>query len=168
MKTTHQTAPAGRTGPAARPRTPRTAVEVFDRAKQLLIAHDMLGFADLWAVDGTMEFPFAPPGRPSRLEGREAVREYVRDYTDHLDVRAVTHDVRHRTEDPDTLIVEFAVEGVAVRTGRPYRMAYVAFITVEDGEITAYRDYWNPLAAGHTLGILDELTAAYAEGRADG
>ncbi|MFD8379831.1 nuclear transport factor 2 family protein [Streptomyces sp. NPDC059679] len=162
MNTTHQTDQTHRT-----PR-PRTAVEVFDRAKELLLAHDMLGFADLWAADGTMEFPFAPPGRPSRLEGREAVREYLRDYTDLLDARAVTHDVRHRTEDPNALIVEWAVEGIAVRTGRPYRMAYVAFITVEDGEITSYRDYWNPLAAGQVLGILDELTAVYAGGRADG
>jgi uncharacterized protein len=165
MNTTHQTGRTPPPGPAARP---RTAAEVFDRAKELLLAHDMLGFADLWAVDGTMEFPFAPPGRPSRLEGREAVRAYLRDYTDLADVRAVTHDVRHRTEDPDTLIVEWAVEGVAVRTGRPYRLAYVAVITVRNGEITVYRDYWNPLAAGHALGILDELTAAYAGGRTDG
>lgn len=126
-------------------------VKVFERAKELLLGHDMMGFADLWAVDGTIEFPFAPPGRPRLLEGREAVREYVRDYTDHIDLRTVTHEVVHRTEDPAVLIVEFSVDAVAVGTGRPLHPTYIAVITVRDGEIASYRDYWNPL-------MLDEVS----------
>ncbi|AQA15371.1 nuclear transport factor 2 family protein [Streptomyces malaysiensis] len=135
-------------------------VKVFERAKELLLGHDMRGFADLWAVDGTMEFPFAPPGRP-RLEGREAVREYLRDYTDHIDLRTVTHEVVHLTEDPAVLIVEFSVDAVAVGTGRPLHPTYIAVITVRDGEIASYRDYWNPL-------MLDEVSFGSEEGRTDG
>jgi uncharacterized protein len=66
------------------------ALDVVDRAMDLLLAQDMAGFAALWAVDGTMEFPFAPEGYPQRLEGRAAVAEYLRDYTDHVDLRAIT------------------------------------------------------------------------------
>ncbi|MCD9594586.1 nuclear transport factor 2 family protein [Streptomyces sp. 8ZJF_21] len=136
-------------------------VKVFERAKKLLLGHDMRGFADLWAVDGTMEFPFAPPGRPRLLEGREAVREYLRDYTDHIDLRTVTHEVVHLTEDPAVLIVEFSVDAVAVGTGRPLHPTYIAVITVRDGEIASYRDYWNPL-------MLDEVSFGSEEGRTDG
>ncbi|MBD3007381.1 nuclear transport factor 2 family protein [Streptomyces sp. 5-10] len=136
-------------------------VKVFERAKELLLDHDMMGFADLWAVDGTMEFPFAPPGRPRLLEGREAVREYVRDYPDHIDLRAVAHEVVHLTEDPDVLIVEFSMDAVAVGTGRPIRPGYVAVITVRDGEIASYRDYWNPL-------MLDGISFGVEEGRTHG
>lgn len=68
----------------------RSAHDLVDQALDLVLAHDMSGFADLWAVDGTMEFPFAPSGYPQRVEGREAVREYVRDYTDSFDVREIT------------------------------------------------------------------------------
>ncbi|MFF7651395.1 nuclear transport factor 2 family protein [Streptomyces sp. NPDC007983] len=137
-------------------------VRVYERARELLLAHDMQGFADLWAEDGTMEFPFAPPGWPRRLEGREAVREYVRDYTDHIDLRAVVHEAVHRTADPGVLIVEFTVDAVAVATGRAHRIDYVAVITVRDGEIVSYRDYWNPLM------LDDGLTFAAEGGRTDG
>lgn len=129
-----------------------TALEVVDRAMDLLLAHDMAGFAGLWAVDGTMEFPFAPAGSPQRLEGRAAVAEYLRDYTDMADVQAIPGRTVHQTVDPDVVVVEFAVDGAAVRTGRPYRMRYICVITVRDGEIAGYRDYWNPLAAAELLG----------------
>jgi ketosteroid isomerase-like protein len=119
----------------------------------------MAGFAALWAVDGTMEFPFAPEGYPQRLEGRAAVAEYLRDYTDHVDLRAITSRTVHQTVDPEVVVVEFEVDGVAVRTGRPYRMRYVSVITVRGGEIVRYRDYWNPLAVAAALGGAEELTA---------
>jgi uncharacterized protein len=132
-------------------------LDVVDRAIDLLLAHDMAGFAGLWAVDGTMEFPFAPDGYPQRLDGRAAVTEYLRDYTDHVDVRAIPRRTVHRTLDPDVVVVEFEADGTAVRTGRPYRMRYISVITVREGEIAAYRDYWSPLAAAEALGGADQL-----------
>lgn len=111
-----------------------------------------------------MSFPFAPPGWPE-LRGRDAVRDYLADYTDNVDIRAVTRMTRHDSTDPDTVILEWAVTGVAVKTGRPYDLAYVAFITVEADGIVAYRDYWNPLAAGTALGGIDELCAAFDAGK---
>jgi ketosteroid isomerase-like protein len=134
-------------------------LDVVDRAMDLLLAHDMAGFAGLWAVDGTMEFPFAPDGYPQRLDGRAAVTEYLRDYTDHVDLRAITSRTVHQTVDPEVVVVEFEVDGVAVRTGRPYRMRYISVITVRNGEITGYRDYWSPQAAADALGGADELAA---------
>lgn len=128
--------------------TPR---EVFDRAVRLLLAHDMAGFAGLWAVDGTMEFPFAVPGGVRRLEGRAAVADYLSDYTSIVDVRTVPAPVVHTTGDPEVIVAEFAAEGVAVATGEPYRMPYVAVIRVRDGEIVEYRDHWNLAVAGHAF-----------------
>lgn len=136
------------------------AHHTIDRLTQALLAHDMSAFADQWAPDGTMSFPFAPPGWPE-LTGREAVREYLADYTDTVDIRAVTRMTRHDTTDPDTVVLEWAVSGVAVKTGNPYDIGYVAFITVGPGGIVAYRDYWNPLAAAAALGGVDELFAAF-------
>jgi uncharacterized protein len=133
--------------------------ELVDRAMELLLAHDMAGFAGLWAAEGTMEFPFAPEGYPERLDGRDAVTEYLRDYTDHVDLRAITRRTVHQTLDPEVVVVEFEVDGVAVRTGRSYRMRYISVITVRHGEIVGYRDYWSPQAAADALGGADELTA---------
>lgn len=136
------------------------AHQTIDRLKEALLAHDMAAFADQWAPDGTMSFPFAPPGWPE-LVGREAVRAYVADYTATVDVHAVTRMTRHDTTDPDTVILEWAVAGVAVKTGLPYDIAYVAVITVGPDGIVDYRDYWNPLAVASALGGADEMFAAF-------
>ncbi|SHE95602.1 nuclear transport factor 2 family protein [Streptoalloteichus hindustanus] len=142
----------------------RRAHSTVDEALRLLLAKDMAGFAGLWAPNGTMEFPFAPAGRPRRLDGAAAVREYLRNYTDHLDVHAVTAQTRHETQNPDVLVVEFTVDGVAVRTGRPYQLSYVAVVEVGAEGIVSYRDYWNPLAAAEALGGLDELVGGTTTG----
>ncbi|WP_308102854.1 nuclear transport factor 2 family protein [Lentzea sp. CC55] len=127
-------------------------MDLIPRALQLLLDKDMAGFAGLWAEDGVMEFPFAPPGWPARLEGRAAIEDYLRDYPEMLDIRGFPKQVVHRTTDTGVLIAEFDAEGVVVATGKPYRASYIAVITTRDGEIAHYRDYWNPLLA-------QELTA---------
>ncbi len=117
-----------------------------DRLLEAVLAHDMAAFAAEWAPDGTMDFPFAPPGGVTHLDGRDAVAAYLEGYTDAVRPRRVTREQRHDTADPDTLVVEFAVAGDVVATGEPYEMRYVAVITVGDAGIVSYRDYWNPLA----------------------
>jgi len=142
----------------------RTARDLVDEALKLLLDKDMAGFAALWAVDGVLEFPFAPAGYPRQLAGRQAVREYLRDYPDQVDLRAITQRTVHQTEDPEVVVVEFEVDGIAVRTGRPYQLGYIAVITARHGEIVRYRDYWSPLAAAEAMGGLDELASAFVGG----
>jgi ketosteroid isomerase-like protein len=98
-----------------------------------------------------MEFPFAPESSPQRLDGRAAVEDYLRDYPEKVDVRAVVSKLVHETADPEVVIAEFEVEGVVVASTRPYRLSYIAVISVRDGEIRNYRDYWNPLAVQELL-----------------
>ncbi|WP_410670697.1 nuclear transport factor 2 family protein [Amycolatopsis sp. cmx-4-68] len=136
-------------------------MHIVDRAIDLLLEHDMAGFAGLWAEDGVLEFPFAGPGYPPRVEGRDAIREYLRDYPNLLDVREVVAKTVHETTDPAVVVAEFTVAGVVVASGKPYELSYIAVITVDGGEIRHYRDYWSPLAAAEVLGGADELTAAF-------
>ncbi|MCB5167355.1 hypothetical protein LG634_21240 [Streptomyces bambusae] len=53
--------------------------------------------------------------------------------------------------------VEMRGVGRQVEADAPYDMRYIAVVTVEDGLITSYRDYWNPLAA--TLPAADHTGA---------
>lgn len=46
---------------------------------------------------------------------------------------------------------EFVVDGVAVPTQKPFRMAYLALVTVGEEGITSYRDYWSRKAAEGTM-----------------
>lgn len=129
------------------------ADRVIDHLLRLLVEHDMNGFADLWDPEGSIEFPFHAAGYPPEVVGREAIREYMAHYTDIVDVREVVRQRRYFTDDPGTVVLEFALRGIGVASRRPYTMAYVAIITVGEAGIRSYRDYWSPAAAEEALGV---------------
>lgn len=133
---------------------------VTDALLDSLRRNYMRAFADQWAPDGSMEFPFAPPGYPV-LRSRDDVRDYLEDYSATLRIDTVTERRRHHTLDPDTVILEFSAEGVAVQSNSPYRMDYVAVITVGSDGVRHYRDYWNSLAAAAALGGADALSSGF-------
>ncbi|MET0135719.1 MAG: nuclear transport factor 2 family protein [Kibdelosporangium sp.] len=139
--------------------TERTATDLVDEGLSLILAKDMAGFADLLAADGIVEFPFAPAGYPQRLDGRDALHEYLRGYNDHVLPETVVSRTVHRTTDPHVVVVEFEVEGTVVRTGDSYRMRYIAVVTEKGGEIAHYRDYWSPQAAADAMGGLGDFAA---------
>lgn len=140
----------------------RTPSELFAESLRLLLAKDMACYAGLWAADGSIEFPFAPPGYPQLLDSRAAIEDYLRGYPDLLDVQEIPEQTVHLTADPEVVIGEFETAGAVVATGRKFRMRYVAILTARDGEIVHYRDYWNPLAGAEFLGGLDELTSSFS------
>ncbi|GAB2783414.1 nuclear transport factor 2 family protein [Streptomyces daliensis] len=124
---------------------PTTPEQVFRRSLELLLAKDISGWLGLWAEDGVVEFPFAPPGAPRRLDGKEAVRAYMADYPDHIDLADIPWVEIHTTGDPEVAVAEWRGVGRVVATGEPYDMTYIVVLTVRDGLFTHYRDYWNPL-----------------------
>ncbi|OUD01298.1 nuclear transport factor 2 family protein [Streptomyces swartbergensis] len=125
---------------------PTTPADLYRHSLRLLLEKDIPAWVGLWAEDGVMEFPFAPPGRPRRLEGKEAVAAYMRPYPDHIDLHDFPDLRIHRTSDPETIVAEMRGIGRLVKTDSPYDMTYIAVVTVRDGLIVSYRDYWNPLA----------------------
>lgn len=126
---------------------------LIDHALDLLVGHDMAGFVQLFAEDAVAEFPFAAPGQSERVEGRAALADYLRDYPNLLDIREVAAKTVHQTTDPEVSIAEFELAGVAVATQKPYRLRYIVVLTVRDGLIRRYRDYWSPLAVTDVLGV---------------
>lgn len=125
---------------------PTSPAELFRHSLRLLLDKNIPAWTDLWADDGVAEFPFAPDGWPRRLEGKEAVAAYMRPYPDHIDLHDFPDLRIHHTTDPRTVVAEMRGVGRLVRTGAPFDMTYIAVVTVRDGRITSYRDYWNPLA----------------------
>lgn len=135
----------------------------LDRALAHLVDHDMAAFAALWAPGGSMDFPIAGEGWPARLEGREAVAGYLEHYTEAIDVRSIASQTRHPALDPDTVVVEFVLDAVAVATQKPFRAAYLAVVTVKQEGITSYRDYWSRKIAEESMGgDADALGQAFA------
>lgn len=134
--------------------------EMIDALLGSLRRNDMRGFADQWAPDGVMEFPFAPPGYRV-LRGRDDVWDYVKDYSSSIRLDEITELKRHHTLDPETVILEFSAKGVAVQTGNDYHMDYISVITIGPDGIKHFRDYWNSLAAAAALGGVENLMAGF-------
>jgi uncharacterized protein len=131
----------------ARPASTASPREVFERVLHAMENIEMDIYADLFAADATLELPFAPPGVPRRIEGKEAIRALLgtgagrlRGAPPHFQFRSI---VVHETVDPDVIVAEFEVHAVAA--GNPYQFSNLQVMTVRNGEIVSLRDYWNPL-----------------------
>lgn len=119
---------------------------VFGRGQERLRELDASGFADLFAADGVMEYPFAPAGTPRRLEGREAVREYLTAGVEGLRrsgrrIGGPSRVVVHETLDPEVIVAELLQEDEDGATGQRRGVPMVQVVRVRDGEIVSFRDY---------------------------
>lgn len=121
------------------------------RNLELLVDGKIDDWVALFAADGVLEFPYAPPGWPDRFQGHDAIHEHMRKFPEHLSVRF--RDIRfHPTADADLAIAEFEGEGTVLTSGGPFRQTYISLIWTRDGLITRYRDFWNPLLLMEALG----------------
>jgi ketosteroid isomerase-like protein len=132
--------------------------EVFQRALRSVQDRDLDAYVELFADDGTLEFPFAPPGAPQRMQGRVEIRRslgplWQRARQSGRRVTGYDPVVVHNTTDPEVIVAEFTLHGVEDR-GDSYRMSYVHVYRVRHGRILSLRDYWDPLA----LAARDEAT----------
>jgi uncharacterized protein len=112
-------------------------------------------FFDLLADDVVFEFIITVPDYPRRVVGRENLIELYRGYgsTFFLDR---CHDLRvHRSDATSTVVLEYASQGKAVATGRPYNNRYISVITLTDRKISHWRDYLDPLRVITALNAQD-------------
>ncbi|PLZ01042.1 hypothetical protein CY652_18200 [Burkholderia sp. WAC0059] len=108
-------------------------------------------FVQMFAEDGVMEFPYAPPGVPQRVEGRQALAAHLEFLASVIEFGSVSDVARHETGETGVFILEFAGFGRGQETGEPYEQRYISVIRVRDGHIVHYRDYWNPIEVLRTL-----------------
>ncbi|OWU66591.1 nuclear transport factor 2 family protein [Marinibacterium profundimaris] len=122
--------------------------------------------ADLFTQDVVFEFPYAPEGLPRRLDGMSALADHLMRLEPMLKLSEFTLHAVHPSD--DTVIFEFSCDGAGISTGLPYDQDYISVVTLRDGRISRYRDYWNPLVALSALGGAQAAATAYAGGKADG
>jgi hypothetical protein len=141
-------------------RSPR---EVAELVRQMVAGEDGVVFADLFAPDGVLAYPFAPPGMPCELVGQEAIRAHfaalgaARDlFVRDGGVQAVTWE----TDDPEVVVTQITHQGWSRAAGAPYRLTALAIIQVREGTIVRYDDYMNPIALAQMLGRTGDLAAA--------
>jgi hypothetical protein len=124
---------------------------LMQQYQTLLLEHRFDEWIDLWADDGTCEFPFAGPDRPKTLEGKEKILAYMRAYPSRFSVESVDELRVHQGLDPNVVVVEMRIKGQAVETGKPYNQQFVIVAEAREGKLAHYREYWNPLVSAEAL-----------------
>jgi ketosteroid isomerase-like protein len=141
-------------------RSPREVAELVRR----MVAGEGVVFADLFAVDGVLRFPFAPPGMAREIRGREAIRASRNAEAGRralLRMDGVDLLVRE-TDDPEVVVTEIEHYGHSQALDGPYRFRALGVVRVRDGEIVSYDDYMDPIAMAALLGRTPDLAAALA------
>jgi uncharacterized protein (TIGR02246 family) len=130
-----------------------TLADVLAQRRRLTLSGDADALADLYAPDAVIEAPFAPPGAPSRLAGREAIREYSRRVVA-SPLRLEDYEVTelYQTQDPEVVIVEMRAKGTVTTTGRSFTATSIQVLRIRDGQILLFRDFANPQVLQDVLG----------------
>jgi len=137
--------------------------ELLRAAMGNLLATDASTFLDMVDDEIVMEFPYAPPGALPRVEGKPALAEYLPHAASLITIDSMSEPVVHHTQNPNVVILEFTCKGYGTDTGVAYNQTYISVVTLADGYITHYRDYWNPLIALRAMGGDDAIAAALKE-----
>lgn len=116
----------------------------FAAFQQEVLGHGLELTEGLYHEDVVVEFPFARPGAPARVEGREAFAALVRVGRQALpgrfeEFRDVV--VRVDRDDPSTAVVEYTIVGRLTGSGTSLAVGFVSVLSVVEGQITRWREY---------------------------
>jgi hypothetical protein len=128
------------------------AADLLRHAVDRLGAGDLDGFVGLFSEDTEFEFPFAPPGWPRLVKGRDDLRVYMAPLFGQVAFENISPLTVYETDAPGTVIAEWGVDGRVRQSGGPFAMRYIVVIRAGNGLIASYRDYWNPQDAERQLG----------------
>lgn len=133
--------------------------QLYEQICQAQVARDADAFADVFAPDGLLEFPFTRPGVPAFRTGREDIRAAAKQGWARTPISFDrVHDVVvHEMPDPDFLIAEHVLDVTSQATGTTYGNPFLVLLRARDGQVTTYREYLNVTAVAEATGRLPAL-----------
>lgn len=154
-----------------------TKIEESDRATTSRIVEQFLlllaeqrwdAWIAMWAEDGVLEFPFAPPGRRSRYVGKADILAYMKAAVGKMKVDTIDYYEIYPMRDPSMICMEMGLRGHIVATGAPLHQKYVSIFQTSEGRLLNYREYWNPIASMDAHGGREAWTAAFGSPEQEG
>jgi uncharacterized protein len=99
-----------------------------------------------FSEDAVLALPYAPVGTPKETVGRDEVVRYIAQLRDYIPAGIfVDHDFDTLAGDPTLVVARYSATTNLLTTGRPYENTYVTLITVRDGKVTRYEEFFNPI-----------------------
>jgi len=133
-----------------------TPADILARRRELMLAGDADGFADLFAPGAVIEFAFhGPPGMPVRMEGREAIRKYSRRVMA-SPLRLEEYEVAqlHQAQDLEVVVVEMRARVTVATTSQSFTTMSIQVLRIRDGQIVLFRDFADPRAFEELSAVL--------------
>ena len=106
--------------------------------------------AALFAQDAVLKIPLPIPGYPTKLDGRDAIGEFLAMVGQLMTSLKLSDIELFGTDDPEVAIGTAHGDAV-LHNGDTYTQDYVFFMRVRDGEIVEYREYFDPNRAAAAL-----------------
>lgn len=115
---------------------------------------DMDKFASVWAQDAVQHMPYAPDGFPAQVTGKENILKHYAAWPDNSGPADFTSQlVFYPMIDPEMVFAEFKGIVEVIPTQRTYQQSYGGLFHVKNGEITLFREYFNPGPFVHAFGL---------------
>jgi ketosteroid isomerase-like protein len=141
---------------------PASPSEVLDRLIDGVTNQKWDDLPALYAEDAIVDHPLNIPA-PSRLHGREQLREHFARGADLPLQMQAQNIVVHHTTDPEMIVAEFDYVGQVNTTGRSFTIHNIFVLRVREGQIVESRDYSDHFALAHAFGRLPQVVAAMPE-----
>ena len=127
--------------------------EVLEHCREAAISQSVEDMRRVYAPDAVHEFPFAFPGVPSRLEGRDEIVNWIAAGWKANALRYERYRTLaiHDTDNPETIVVEQEALGTSPSTGE-FTLPNIIVLTARNGQIVHLRDYVNIPAAAAAMG----------------
>lgn len=101
-------------------------------------------YAHLFTEDAVQEYPYAPAPFATKIEGREAIADYIANVVNGATNWNFTNFDFSATSNPDVFFVEFQGSALVTSTGKTYNQLFIARITMSGDKISNFKEYWNP------------------------
>lgn len=108
--------------------------------------------APLFHEDGKLDVPYAPDGIPRRIEGRAAIDAFYKALPEMVTPLNFADYRIWELEESGEFVAEYTSDSSMKESGAPYRNTYVARITVRDGKIARFAEFFDPIPLVEALG----------------
>ena len=145
--------------------------DIVSRFLEAEANQDVQGMADVLADNIVFEMPFALPGLPDRVEGKNTVVEFLERFLgkergiftgwDIFNIRI------YPGGDPGLFFAELDGQAAVAQSGYQYRQTYIVVFRVSDGRIGLWREYMNPIPLQAALASMHAGQASPAAGCRD-
>ncbi|MFC3747034.1 nuclear transport factor 2 family protein [Paenibacillus sp. GCM10012306] len=119
---------------------------------------DVQAMAALMADDIAYETPFALPGVPNRVEGKEALVQMLDQFIGKEQGMYSSWNIFnvkvYPAGEPDLFFAEMDGNGVVAQSGHSYEQSYISLLRITDGRVSLWREYFNPIHLKNALASL--------------